>query len=156
MAMTATRPQGRRPQQARESSRWDPLAELQFQQSQLSSLLENWGDLSSMMAEGFTPKADVEETEDAYLVEVELPGVKKGDIEISVSGRRIAISGERKEKERVGILRRRTRSVGRFYYEVLLPAVIDESDVTAHLDDGELIVRVPKATNERSRRIQVH
>ena len=58
---------------------------------------------------GFTPRADVEETDDAYVIEVEVPGVAKKDIDVSVAGRRLTITGERKERERVGILRRRTR-----------------------------------------------
>ena len=59
------------------------------------------------MGEGFTPLADVEETDEAYLVEVELAGVKGDDIQVEVAGRRLSVSGERKERERVGILRPR-------------------------------------------------
>ena len=65
------------------------------------------------------------------------------------------ITGERKEKERVGVLRRRTRSVGRFEYDIQLPGDIDEDGVTASLSDGVLTVRVPKATNDRAHRIAV-
>jgi HSP20 family protein len=108
---------------------WHPLMELQRLNDQLSRSLEGWGDLSSLLSDAFTPLADVEETDDAYLVEIELPGVKKGDIEISMEGRRLTVSGERKEKERAGILRRRTRSVGRFHYEVVLPGEVDEGAV---------------------------
>ncbi len=57
----------------------------------------------------------MEETDDAYLVEVELPGVKRDDISIEVAGRRLTVSRERKERQRTGILRRRTRTVGRFH-----------------------------------------
>jgi HSP20 family protein len=99
--------------------------------------------------------ADVEETDDAYVIEIELPGVKKGDIEIAMEGRRLTVSGERKEKERAGVLRRRTRSVGRFHYEVVLSGEVDESDVSASLDGGVLTIRVPKRESDRPRRIQV-
>jgi HSP20 family protein len=136
-------------------ARPDPFAEFERLQSELSRLFDGGGQIDALLRGGFTPLADVEETEDAYTVELELPGVKKDDIEISLAGRRLTVSGERKEKERVGILRRRTRSVGRFYFEVVLPGDIDESGVTASLDDGVLMVRVPKATNDRPRRIEV-
>jgi HSP20 family protein len=63
--------------------------------------------------------------------------------------------GERKEKERAGILRRRTRAVGRFYYEIVLPGEVDDNDVKASLDDGVLTIRVPKASAGLSRRIEV-
>ena len=134
---------------------WDPFAEFRRTLSQLGRFPDSWGELQSALADGFTPLADVEETDDAYVIEVEVPGVDKKDIDISVAGRRVTISGERKEKERVGILRRRTRSVGQFEYDIQLPGDIDEDGVTASLADGVLSVRVPKASTDRARRITV-
>ena len=55
----------------------------------------------------------------------------------------------------MGILRRRTRSVGRFHYEVSLPSALDEEGIEASLSDGVLTLRVPKAPSERPRRIKV-
>jgi HSP20 family protein len=148
----AVRPQNQRS----DVSRWDPMAELQRMQSQLGRLFEGWGDLQSVTGDGFfVPLADVEETDDAYVIELELPGVDKKDFDISMSGRRLSVTGERKEKERVGVLRRRTRTVGRFEYEIVLPGDVDENGVTAKLDEGVLTVRVPKAANDRPRRIEV-
>jgi HSP20 family protein len=129
------------------------LAAAERLQSQLSRFLEGWPGIPALA--GFIPRADVEETDDAYIVEVELPGVKKNDIDISVAGRRLTVSGELKERERKGVLRRRTRSVGRFHYDVVLPNEIDDDAVTASLDEGVLSVRVPKAARERPRRIEV-
>ncbi len=143
-----------RPRQA-ETTGWDPWEELNRFNQQLSQYLSNWGDPSSSIGEGFIPMADVEESDDAYLVEVELPGVKREDVSLEVSGRRVTVSGERKERERVGILRKRTRSVGRFQYQVTLPGDVDEAGVEASMDQGVLTVRVPKAASERPRRIEV-
>jgi HSP20 family protein len=134
-----------------ESARWDPFTDLQRVHDQLSRLFG--GD--ALAADEFTPLADVEETDDAYMIELELPGVSKHDIDISLSGRRLTITGERKEKERVGVLRRRTRTIGRFRYEIVLPGPVDDDGVTASLDDGVLSVTVPKASTERPRRISV-
>ena len=138
-----------------EPAAWDPLAQFRSIVSQLSQFPDPWGELTAQPRNGFTPLADVEETDDGYLIEVELPGVDKKDVDISVAGRRLTISGERTEKERVGILRRRTRSVGRFVYAIQLPGDIDEDGVTASLADGVLSVRVPKSTTDRARRIAV-
>ena len=121
----------------------------------LQRYVDNWRDFPSLFGEGFAPLADVEESDDAFVVEVELAGVKKDDVDIELSGRRLVVTGERKERERVGILRKRTRTVGRFRYEVVLPAELDEDGVTAELDEGVLSVRVPKAASERPRRITV-
>ncbi|MGF1597546.1 MAG: Hsp20/alpha crystallin family protein [Acidimicrobiales bacterium] len=76
--------------------------------------------------------------DDAFLVEIELPGVRRGDIEFTTACRRLTVCGERKEKERVGILRRRTRTVGRFRYEITLPREFDADDVSAGPADGVL------------------
>jgi HSP20 family protein len=134
---------------------FDPLTDVRNAMSQLSRFPDSWAELISPLRDGFVPRADVEETDDAYMVDVELPGVDKKDVEISVAGRRLTITGERKEKERVGIVRRRTRSVGRFEFDIQLPGDVDDSETTASLADGVLTVRVPKASAERARRIQV-
>jgi HSP20 family protein len=112
-------------------------------------------DVAAPLGQGFVPLADVEESADAYLVEVELPGIRREDVSVEVAGRRLAVSGERKERERVGILRKRTRSVGRFHYQVTLPGAVEEAGVEASMDAGVLTVRVTKAERERPRRIQI-
>ncbi|MCU1498166.1 MAG: heat shock protein Hsp20 [Acidimicrobiales bacterium] len=139
--------------QTDQPTRWDPLGDMQRLQTQFGRILEGM-DLP-LAAEGFVPLADVEETEDAYLVELELPGVDKKDIDISLSGRRLTVTGERKEKERVGVLRRRTRSVGQFNYEIVLPEAVEGDDISASLNDGVLVLRIPKATAQRARHIEV-
>ena len=85
--------------------------------------LVGWNPLA-LLDRAFTPLADVEETDDAYIVEVELAGVKQEDVSVEVAGSHVTVSGERKERQRVGILRRRTRTVGRFRYDVDLPGQI--------------------------------
>ncbi len=138
-----------------EPTTWDPVADVRNLLTQLSRFPDSWNELTSPSGHGFTPLADVEETDEAYIVEVELPGVDKKDVDVAVTGRRLTISGERKDKERTGILRRRTRSVGRFEYDIQLPGDVVETDVTASLADGVLTVVVPKVTTNRPRRISI-
>jgi HSP20 family protein len=134
-------------------NRWDPFGELDRLNSQFRHLLGEWSGVDPM--EGFTPPAEIEETEDAWLVDVEVPGVDREDIDIEVAGRRLSIKGERREKERAGVLRQRTRTVGRFQFEALLPGVIAEDGIEASLDGGVLHVRVPKSEEARPRRIEI-
>jgi HSP20 family protein len=130
----------------------DPFRELEELTDRVNHLWETGlaGDLQS-----WAPLADVEEDDDAYLVEIDLPGVKRDDIDIQLSDRQLTVSGEIKERERTGILRRRTRRVGQFQYAVTLPADVDADKVNARLDDGVLTVRVPKAEQAKPRRIEV-
>lgn len=83
------------------------------------------------------------------------PGWTRKTLTSSFSGRRLTVTGERKEKERVGTVRRRTRMLGRFRYEILLPSSVDEQTVDAELKDGVLTLRIPKAKAERAKQISI-
>ena len=131
---------------------WDPFRELDELTQRVNSL---WEANVGVDLHGWAPQADVEETDDAYVVEIDLPGVKRDDIDIQLTDRQLTVSGEIKEKERTGILRRRTRRVGQFQYSVTLPADVDADEVTAHLDDGVLTVRVAKPEQAKPRRIEI-
>jgi HSP20 family protein len=104
---------------------------------------------------GWRPPADVEETPDAYVVEVELPALKPEDVSVEVSPGELVVDGEIKERQRVGWLRTRTRRTGRFHYRLSLPEDIDPDAVSATLAEGVLNVRIPKAERARRRRIEV-
>jgi HSP20 family protein len=98
---------------------------------------------------------DVEETDDVWLFEVDLPGVRREDVQIEVSDGELTISGELKERERTGVLRHRTRRTGRCGYQTTLPAGVDPDRVEARFDDGVLTVRVPCPEQAKPRRIKI-
>jgi HSP20 family protein len=103
----------------------------------------------------WVPAVDIEETEDGWIVEAELPGVDKKDINVELRDSELTITGDIKERERTGILRRRTRRKGRFEYRVALPGDADADGVDASLHDGVLTLRVPKSERAKPRRIDV-
>jgi HSP20 family protein len=107
------------------------------------------------VAGGWRPAADVEETDDAYLVELELPGVRREDVTVEFGGGELAVTGEVKERERGGLLRSRTRRVGRFDYRLTLPTDIEEDQVSASMANGVLTIRVPKTAKARPRKIPI-
>ncbi len=74
---------------------------------------------------------------------------------IELVGNELAITGDIKEKERKGVLRRRTRRVGRFEFRVTLPNQVDPEKIEAELTDGVLTVHVPKAERAQRRQIEV-
>lgn len=138
-----------------ELARWDPFDELERFDQMVARLLDPRWRWPSSWAEVFTPLADVEETDDAYVVELELPGVTRDQVQIEVSGRRLRVHGERTERVRTGVLRRRERTIGRFSFEVVLPGDLDSDAVEAHLEHGVLTVRLPKPEVDRPRRIPI-
>ncbi|MDX3758519.1 Hsp20/alpha crystallin family protein [Streptomyces mirabilis] len=103
----------------------------------------------------WAPLADLSETDEAYKIECELPGIKREDINVEVSGRELHITGELKEREREGVLRRAMRRTGRFEYRALLPTDVKAEDVHATLADGILTVAVPKAQAAKPHHIEI-
>ena len=101
------------------------------------------------------PAADVSETEGAYVVEIELPGVHREDIDVELDGNELVVTGEVKEAKREGLLRRRTRRVGNFEYRVTLPGDFKADGVEASLAHGVLTVQVPKAQTTKHSKIEV-
>lgn len=136
-------------------ARWDPWRDLDALTNQVNQLFQSSLVPWSGVAGGWAPAVDVEETDDAYLVEAEVPGVSQDDLQVEVSGGVLRISGELKERERVGILRRRTRRTGQFEFQTTLPSAVDSNAISASLHDGVLTVRVPKAAEAKPRRIEV-
>ena len=104
---------------------------------------------------GFSPLADIEETDAAFVIDVELPGVDKKDVSIEVAGRRLTVSGERREPERPRVMRERNRILGQFRYEVILPGDVNVEGIEAHLTEGVLVVTLPKAIGSQARRISL-
>jgi HSP20 family protein len=130
------------------------IDELQTRLDQLiGSVLRGNGD---GLGDGvWVPRVDIEEAEDAWVFEAEVPGVKRDDVNVELRDSELVISGDIKERERTGILRRRTRRTGEFEYRVVLPYEADSNRVEASLDGGVLKVRIPKPERDSARKIEV-
>jgi HSP20 family protein len=140
----------------RPPQRWEPLQELEQLHEQMGRLMETvWAPIGEGNGGTWIPLADIEETDDAWVIEAELPSVERKDINVELRDNELVITGEIKEKERKGVLRRRTRRRGQFEYRVTLPGHPNEEGIEANLHEGVLTVRVPKAEKERPRRIDV-
>lgn len=132
-------------------------AELDDLYERMSHFLEAAAAAPAPTAAGlaWTPLADLSETEDAYVLEVDVPGVRREDMDIQVSERELTITGELKEREREGNVRHRTRRTGRFEYRALLPEDVKAEDVSATLEDGVLTLTIPKAKAAKPRHIEI-
>jgi HSP20 family protein len=141
--------------------RWDPFSEMLTLRDAMNRLIEE-----SFVRPGTTAvalpgragfRADLRETENEYVLEASLPGVKPEDIDISVEGNQVSIRAETKaEEEKQGERYLfRERSYGRFQRTLTLPTNIQADQVNAELNNGILTLTLPKAEEARPRRIQV-
>ncbi len=108
-------------------------------------------------AGAFGPALDVEESDDAFTIHVELPGVASDDVDVSLEENVLTISGERRfydDREADGF-RRVERSFGRFHRAIRLPDRVDAAGVKAVQRDGVLTVTAPKSEEAKPRRIAV-
>jgi HSP20 family protein len=131
-------------------------------------LLENWdGDMDSFLGSFFgndlawprlgdwVPRLDMTDGKDEVTVKADLPGMKKDEIQVSVDGPILTISGERvlEEKMENGGWRRMERSSGSFSRSVTLPSAV--SNVRAEYKDGVLTVHLEKDERSKSREIKI-
>jgi HSP20 family protein len=106
---------------------------------------------------GWTPALDVHEDNDNFTVTVELPGMKKEDIDVSLHDGSLSISGERKsetKREDVEVYRAE-RFFGRFQRTVTLPAAVAADKVKAQYKNGILTVTLPKTEAAKPKQIDV-
>lgn len=135
---------------------WEPFGDGFGPAAELRLLTERFSRLLDQLSAGWpadlglpSPLGELEETDDGYVVRLELPGVKKGDVDVELAGRRLTVRAERKETERKGILRRTTRTTGKFLFDTLLPGEVDQEGIDALLEEGVLTIRLPKPESER-------
>ncbi len=114
----------------------------------------NFGRQSQLFS-GWSPALDLYQNNDDVIALVELPGMRKEDIEISLHDGTLTISGERKSETSDGAAERTERYVGKFRRSITLPARVDASKVSATYRDGILTVTLPKAEEAKPKQIQV-
>jgi len=103
----------------------------------------------------WAPALDVYQDKDQFTVVAEVPGLKKDDIELSLHGGVLTISGERKQDKKGEEGYRNERFFGRFQRSVTLPTSVDGNKVKATYQDGILKVVLPKAEEAKPKQIDV-
>ncbi len=133
--------------------------------SSIGNLRDHFGRLFDIAfptrsAESFgdwTPSLDAHEDKDKYVVALEVPGLKKEDINVSVHDGVLTVSGERKNEKTVteGTVHRRERFYGKFSRSVSMPTAVNAAKVSAVYKDGVLTVEVPKAEEAKPKTVEV-
>ncbi|HEX4646814.1 MAG TPA: Hsp20/alpha crystallin family protein [Verrucomicrobiae bacterium] len=106
---------------------------------------------------GWEPAVDVYEDKDQITIKAELPGMKKEEIDISLHGNTLTVSGERKHEEEreEGGNYRSERYFGRFQRSVTLPQPVDAARIQARYRDGILTIICPKTEDAKPKQIQI-
>ncbi|HYZ07038.1 MAG TPA: Hsp20/alpha crystallin family protein [Pseudonocardiaceae bacterium] len=151
--------------------RWDPSAGLPgFDDlfAQMNHMLTTaFPEVARISVRSWSPPVDIQETDDAYLIEADMPGVRPDDVNVDLQGKELRISGEYGTGQQgdsdqggeqgeggQGGEQQRLRRSGRFDYQVTLPGEVTTESCTAELDHGVLRLRLPKTSTGRQR-IQV-
>ena len=106
----------------------------------------------------WNPAVDVYETDEAYVVNAELPGMNKDDIAIDVKDRILTVKGERHCDNEVKDDRyyRRERAFGKFQRSFSLPEGVESEKITAEFKNGMLKVSIPRPEAKKPKQITVH
>jgi HSP20 family protein len=139
-------------------SEWSPFDRLATLHDEVNRLFDfSFPSRDTGLFSGWSPALDLYDEKDDFLVLVELPGMKKEDIQISLHDGVLTVSGERKHESdgQPGKAFRSERYFGKFQRSVSLPALVDSSKVKAAYKDGILSVTLPKSEEAKPRQIEV-
>ncbi len=142
-------------------TKWSPLTNLISLTDRLNRLFDEGflGELEgeSMPITRWQPATDIYETKDSYNFKIELPGFKKGDVNVEVKDNVLIIKGEKKMDNEVKKenYHRIERFYGSFQRTFQLPQNVEESKIKAKMDSGVLEIVVPKSEKAKSKSIPV-
>lgn len=140
--------------------RWNPWREIPTLQQQMNRLFDEallpatGGERSFVRV----PAAEMEETQDAIHLKLEIPGIEAKDLDVQVTQNAVSISGERKEQtktEENGVTRSEFH-YGKFQRVIPLPARIQNTQVQAEYKDGILNLTLPKSEEEKNKVVKIN
>ena len=140
---------------------WSPFRHLSMLRDEIDRLFDSplnaLTSNSQQFLSGWLPSIDLYEDRDHLVLRAEIPGMKKEDIDISLHGDVLTLSGERKEDEAFEKAEtyRTERFLGKFQRSLTLPVSVDANKVQAAYKDGILTVTLPKAEEAKPKHIEV-
>lgn len=144
------------------AQRWDPMRDLVSLQDRMNRLFQEATERRAGTDEAndqeiehadWIPLADVYQTETEYVVAIDLPGIDRAALDISLDDDRLVIRGERAPEAEAQ--HRVERQHGRFLRKFAVPATVDQEAIAAEYKDGVLRVRLPKRQEQKSRRVEI-
>jgi HSP20 family protein len=144
------------------SQQWNPLQDLMVLQDRMNRLFEDATQRRNRADAGagdeferadWTPSADIYETESGYLIAMDLPGIDRQALEIDIDENRLLVKGTRAIDEPKQ--HRAERPRGKFLRTFSVPASVEQSRIAAEYRDGVLQIRLPKRTQQTSKKIDI-
>lgn len=136
---------------------WNPVGELERIRRQIDELFAPDDESLGLSDRGYLPALDVEERDEEFLVSVELPGVDKKDVSVTVVDNQLTIKGEKhgsKEQKEAKVYRKETWE-GSFQRTIALPDRVASDKIQAKMKDGVLQLLLPKREEAKPRQIDV-
>jgi len=143
--------------------KWDPWATLPTLQDRINRIFEESFPVHASAKEGevslcdWRPTVDTFEEDDTIVIVAELPGVNKDDVSIDIKDNVLSIKGVRDYEQKVQEENyyRRERCYGKFHRAFTLPDAVDPNKIEASYKDGVLKIKIPKAEESSSKKIEI-
>ncbi len=139
--------------------RFSPTTEVRSLQREIDRMFDSLlprgnGDADQAV---WAPRVDLAETDQSYLIQLDVPGMSKEELEVNFQDGSLSICGERKQsqKEEAANLVRVERRFGRFYRSFDLPKTVDSTKIEATYENGVLTIEVPKAEESKPRTVKI-
>ena len=142
----------------KEITRWEPFRNFLSLRDNFDGLFENFfGRMPIQRQDFWLPTVDIVENNGNIEVKVELPGMNKDDIKVTIKNNMLQLSGERKQEEETKekTFHRIERYFGKFCRTIQLPADIDADKIKAQYKDGVLNITLPKPKSMKPKEIEV-
>ncbi len=146
--------------------RWHPVRDLFTLQDRMNRLFEEAAERRGregreeepeveMERADWIPATDVYESEEEYTLALDLPGIERDGLDVSLDEGRLTIRGERASAPEGVVARRTERPAGRFVRSFTLPESVERQSISADYKDGVLTLRLPKRKEQPARRVKI-
>lgn len=138
-------------------SRWNPWRDMLAMQERMNRLASDPHGREDLEYGTWLPPVDLREEEQQFVIQMEVPGLKKEDIDIHLENNVLTLRGERKfeQEEQKQNYHRIERFYGKFARSFTLPSLIKAAGIGASLKDGVLEVTIPKAEESKPKKIAI-
>ena len=140
---------------------WNPLHDLVTLQDRMNRLFEDATQRRASESDphdeiekaDWYPPADVYEVESSYVVAVDLPGIDRSTLDVSIDDNRLTIKGSRPDIQQSS--HRDECPRGKFLRTFSVPALVDQTSIKADYKDGVLEVKLPKRSENKPQRVEI-